>query len=112
MELVKASVILFLIDLLWLSTGGVYAQKMTEKIQGSPVHFRYIGALFVYLALGYLLLQVSTDTQAFLYGMAVYAVYDFTNFALLKDYDIRFALADTLWGGILFVAARRLLLAL
>jgi uncharacterized membrane protein len=29
-------------------------------------------------------------------------VYDFTNYALLKDYDFRFAVADTVWGGVLF----------
>jgi uncharacterized membrane protein len=37
-------------------------------------------------------------------GLSTYAVYDFTSYALLKNYDLRFAIADTLWGGILFAA--------
>jgi uncharacterized membrane protein len=41
----------------------------------------------------------------------VYAVYDFTNVAIFEDYDWKFAIADSLWGGILFVGARHLLKA-
>jgi uncharacterized membrane protein len=36
-------------------------------------------------------------------GSTTYAVYDFTSYALLKDYDWRIAIADTLWGGVLFM---------
>jgi len=37
-------------------------------------------------------------------GSAVYGIYDFTNYSTFKDYDIRFAAADTTWGGILMAA--------
>lgn len=56
----------------------------------------------MYLALAFLLLQMKTAQEAFYVGAATYAVYDFTNLATLKNYDVRFALADSLWGGILF----------
>ena len=77
---------------------------MHEKIQGVPVVFRYGAAAIVYVALAYLLSYAKTALNAFYIGLSAYAVYDFTNYALLKDYDIRFALADTIWGGILFSA--------
>ena len=100
---IKTIIILIIVDLIWLSTGGKYAIRMTEKIQKEPLIFRYASGFIVYLALGYLLLQTKSYKQAFLYGLTTYMVYDFTNYALLKDYDLKFAIADSLWGGILFV---------
>ena len=100
---IKTIIILIIVDLIWLSTGGKYAIRMTEKIQKEPLIFRYASGFIVYLALAYLLLQTKNYKQAFLYGLTTYMVYDFTNYALLKDYDLKFAIADSLWGGILFV---------
>ena len=100
-----------MVDMFWLLTGGIYARNMTERIQGSPVHFRFIGAAIVYACLAHLLLQTTSMTNAFVTGVMVYAVYDFTNYALLDQYDWKFAIADSLWGGILFVGARHLLKA-
>jgi uncharacterized membrane protein len=96
-------VVLIVIDTLWLFTGGQFAIRMTEKIQGSSVVFRYGSALIVYIALAYLHNTFATSIkEAFALGLSTYAVYDFTNYALLKDYDFRFAVADTVWGGVLF----------
>ena len=35
-------------------------------------------------------------------GAATYAVYDFTSLAILKKYEVGVAIADTVWGGVLF----------
>ena len=111
-SLLKTAAVLFLVDLFWLLTGGIYARKMTERIQGSPLQMRYGSAIIVYLLLAYMLLQTKSSKEAFFYGAAIYGVYDFTNYALLDNYDWKFGIADTLWGGILFVLARHLLKAL
>jgi len=110
-RILKASAILVLVDLFWLLTGGIFARNMAERIQGAPVHFRYVAAAVVYLCLARLLLETTSLKQAFLTGVCVYAVYDFTNLAIFEDYDWKFAIADSLWGGILFVVARHLLKA-
>lgn len=89
-------------DMAWLLTGGKYSLAIHERIQGAPVVFRYGAAIVVYLAMVYLLSLAVSAAHAFTIGFCTYAVYDFTNYALLKDYDIRFAIADTVWGGILF----------
>jgi uncharacterized membrane protein len=44
--------------------------------------------------------------DAFFMGLAVYAVYDFTNLATLGKYELKFALSDSLWGGVLFAVSR------
>ncbi len=110
-SLLKAAAIIVLVDLFWLFTGGIYARKMTENIQGSPLQMRWIALPIVYLFLAYMLLETTSNKQAFMYGVSIYAVYDFTNNALFDRYDWKFAIADSLWGGVLFVIARHLLKA-
>ena len=101
-EIIKFAFFIFLIYLIYLSTAGQYAMKMTENIQNNPVKFRFLSCIIVYIALGYMLSQTTSYQQAFLYGISIYAVYDFTNYALFEKYDWKFAIIDTLWGGILF----------
>lgn len=108
-SLIKTAGVLFLVDIFWLATGGIYARKMTELIQGQPIQMRFMSAIIVYLFLAHMLLQTKSAQEAFLYGVCIYGVYDFTNNALLQQYDWKFAIADTLWGGVLFVLARHLL---
>jgi uncharacterized membrane protein len=110
-SLLKTAAIIFLVDIFWLLTGGIYARNMTERIQGKPIEMRFVSAAIVYLFLAFMLLQTKSAKEAFLYGSAIYGVYDFTNNALLDQYDWKFAIADTIWGGVLFVVARHLLKA-
>jgi len=108
-SLIKTAGVLFLVDIFWLATGGIYGRKMIELIQGQPIQLRFVSAIIVYLFLAYMLLQTKSANEAFLYGVSIYGVYDFTNHAVFQQYDWKFAIADTLWGGVLFVLARHLL---
>jgi len=105
----KAAAVLFFVDIFWLSTAGIFGRAMIERIQGEAISYRYVGAALVYVFLAYLLLETHTYQEAFFRGVAIYGVYEFTNYAVFERYDWKFALADTLWGGILFVCARYLL---
>jgi uncharacterized membrane protein len=109
--LLKTAGVIVLIDLFWIATGGIYARSIAENIQGSALDIRYAPAIITYLFLAYMLLETKSYKQAFMYGVCIYGVYDFTTMALFKGYDWKFALADTLWGGILFVMARYMLQA-
>ena len=95
-------VMFVLIDSVWLLTAGQYALAMTQRTKGSPVSINLGAALVVYVALAYLVWQVTSVQEAGLLGAAVYAVYDFTSLAILKKYELGMAVADTLWGGVLF----------
>jgi len=107
--LLKTMVVLILVDMLWIATGGIYARAIAERIQGGPLNIRYMAALATYVFLAYMLLETQSYKQAFLYGVCIYGVYDFTTMALFSDYDWKFAVADTLWGGVLFVLVRHLM---
>ena len=110
-HLLKTAGIILLIDLFWIATGGIYARSIAERIQGDALEIRYLPAAITYLLLAYMLLETKSYKQAFMYGVCIYGVYDFTTMALFKGYDWKFALADTLWGGLLFVSARWMLKA-
>jgi uncharacterized membrane protein len=91
------------LDVPWLLVSNTFVSSMIQKIQGKEINLRVVPAFIVYFALAYLALIPKTAMEAFLLGLCVYAVYDFTNLATLANYDWRFAVADSLWGGILFV---------
>jgi uncharacterized membrane protein len=101
-----AVLLLAVVDLPWLLLIGETAQKLVHRIQGSELTLKFLPAFVVYLALAYLVLQVESPMEAFKMGVATYAVYDFTNLAMFKNYTLSFALMDTLWGGVLFALVR------
>jgi uncharacterized membrane protein len=107
--IIKAAIALFVVDLFWILTGGIYGRNMFGLIQGKPMEVRFVSAAIVYFFLAYMLLQTKSTKQAFIYGTCIYGVYDFTNHAIFDKYDWKFGLMDTLWGGVLFVITRQLL---
>jgi len=101
-----AFLLLIALDIPWLTLQMSASQKMFSEIQGGrAVRMTLWPAVVVYIALAYLLLLQTSVRGAFLSGAAVYAVYEFTNMAVFKDYSLSFAVADTLWGGVLFSVA-------
>jgi uncharacterized membrane protein len=81
--------------------------KMIQKIQGSSISFRPEGAIVCYLALTgllyyFIILPKLPATDAALLGLGTYAVYESTNYAVIKNWDPQVAVIDTLWGGALF----------
>ena len=101
-EPIFLAILIAIVDVPWLWGSSGWSGQMVRNIQGSAIEFNYAAAVIVYLALGYLATIPNSYKEAFLIGLTTYAVYDFTNLAILKNYDVGFALSDTLWGGILF----------
>jgi uncharacterized membrane protein len=95
--------IIIVVDLPWLMLGSKTSKAMILSIQGSELTIRWFAALVVYFALAYLAHLPKDNTEAFLLGLCIYAVYDFTNYSTLKNYSLKFAVMDSLWGGVLFV---------
>ena len=112
-NLIPLAALFVVCDMPWLWISSTHAQSMIKKIQGgAPMQLRWEGALPIYIALAYLVQQANSATSAFLLGLCVYAVYDFTNYTTLSNYELQFAVADSLWGGILFTIVRSVALYL
>jgi len=104
-RLVILAVVMFLLDLPWLSLIGGQYSAIVKAIQGGgEVRMRPLAGVVVYPAMAYLALGTTSLKEAFFTGLAVYAVYDFTVLAAFAKYPIYMAVADTLWGGTLFAA--------
>ena len=92
-------------------------KKMISNIQKSPFVVNKYAALASYLllALGLAIFlipnirkeHILSDSLYYggLLGLVIYGVFDFTNLAIIKRYNINIALIDMAWGGILFTIA-------
>lgn len=99
-------ILLLLIDLIYLSLFGKEFKNLVSKIQKKPFTVNILGAigsyLFIAAALYYFVIKDKRPIfDAFLLGIFLYGVFDFTNLAIFKDYNWKIGLIDTLWGGIL-----------
>lgn len=91
-----------ILDLPWLYIQGPAVKDIVRDIQADrSMNVRLWGAVPVYLAIGYLVSQIHSAPRAFLAGMCTYAVYDFTQIVTFDKYPVWFAMADSLWGGLL-----------
>jgi len=111
-----SSMTLLILDFIWISTymGGKY-NILVNKIQNSKMEVKTIYAVFAYslMLLGlniFVLPKIDTENvkvsdcliYGFLFGVILYGVYDFTCAAVLKDWDIKLAFIDILWGGLVY----------
>ena len=76
-------------------------------VQGSDIKINYVAAIFAYIflifGLNYFIIQKHKSVKdAALLGLVIYAVYEFTNLALLKNWQVSTAIIDTIWGSILY----------
>lgn len=100
-------VLLLVIDSVYLMFIYRAFTDMIVRIQKGPLKLNWIGAVVCYLALAGLLYYfiVKPGKSAFdaaLLGFGTYTVYEATSYALLKDWDWKIAVIDSLWGGVLF----------
>jgi uncharacterized membrane protein len=105
------------IDFAYLSVIKGHFARQIAAVQGSPMVVNVSAAIATYVflifGLNYFIIRPGRSAwDAFLLGLVVYGVYDFTNLALLSKWQLFTALTDTLWGGALFYLTTRLVLGL
>ena len=103
-----AFVTLFLLDMAWFAASSpLYASVVTKR----PINRIAAAAVWLLLALAVAGQRPRptrwTDAAAYgsLVGLVVYGVYNGTNYAILADWPIHVALADTAWGCVVCGAA-------
>jgi uncharacterized membrane protein len=101
------AIIFVILDGLYINFFKNYFNRQIKSVQGSDIQINIIASGIVYIflifGLSYFIIQKNRSVKdAFILGLVIYAVYDFTNVALLKNWKVSTAILDTLWGGILF----------
>ena len=104
--LLNILIILILIDSIYLYLTKNLFKKMVLEIQNSDLQIRLESGLMVYLLITvglyyFIIKEKRSPYDAALLGLIMYGVFDFTNYAIFKNYDIYIGLMDTLWGSIL-----------
>jgi len=110
-------VFFILLDYVWIGLlmKGFYVSALSEIGRVSDGAFKpHIPSMIaVYVALALLVtlflmplfqtegVTVKTVGYAFLFGVLSYGFYEFTNYALLKDWPAKIITADIIWGGVL-----------
>ena len=107
-SLIISSILLVLIDSVYLSMiGKPTFEKTVAAIQGSKLVVNMPPAIFTYILmaiiLNYFIISANKPAfDAFILGFCAYGIFDFTNLAIFKNYTLKTAIMDTLWGAILF----------
>jgi len=88
--------------------------KQIESVQKSPLSMNIIAAIICYISLVvglfyFIIHKKRSILDAFLLGLYVYAVYETTNLAILKNWNWNIAIIDTLWGGVLYALTTSIL---
>ena len=105
---IVSSILLVLVDLIYLYfVGKPVFDKTVAAIQNSSLVVNIAPAIFTYILMVILLNHfiISSNKSAFdafILGFCTYGIFDFTNMAIFKKYNLRTAITDTLWGAILF----------
>jgi uncharacterized membrane protein len=100
-------IIMIIMDSIYLSSMSDYFKNQVKLVQKTPLKLNIIGAIicYIFLVLGLYYFIISRNESilnAFLFGLVIYAVYEYTNYALLENWLFKTTVLDTAWGGILF----------
>ena len=110
-----SSLTLLFLDFFWIKMYmGKKYEILINKIQNSKIKIKYIFAFFAYLlmlvGLNFFVIPKIRKTNklidsikyGFSFGVIVYGIYDMTCAAIFRDWDIKLALIDIIWGGFVF----------
>lgn len=105
--LIVCTLAMLALDACWITFNMKSYQNQIIMVQRVVMQVKPLGAVIVYglmiFALFYFILMKKRPViEAFLLGLAIFGVYDFTNYAMIKKWDPMLACTDTLWGGALY----------
>jgi len=103
--------VMLVLDSVYLSTTKNFFGKMIKSIQGQSVSLNYLGLFATYIALlasyyYFIMARNGSVFDAFILGISIYGVYELTNYTILKNWNLKAVVLDTLWGGLLFSLTR------
>ncbi len=105
--LLISALILVLLDGLYLKLIRGLFTRQIKSVQGSELQMKLTPAIIAYIflvfGLNYFIISKKGSVKdAALLGLVIYAVYEFTNLSLLKNWTVTISVIDTLWGALLF----------
>lgn len=106
-EILVASIALLGLDACYITLTKAWWDIQIATVQRVAMQVRILGAIVCYILLiaglyFFILKNHRPVLEAFLLGIVIYGVYESTNYAILKKWDWRISVMDTLWGGTVY----------
>ena len=106
-KIVIITIITAILDAIFLYIKRLFSNDQITQVQNTFIKMDYFSAslcyIFLIYGLYYFIIKNNKSIQdAFLLGIIEYGVYELTTKSLLKDWNYKTVIIDTLWGGILF----------
>lgn len=100
-------VVFVTLDSIYLTSMKGYFDNQVKLIQGSVIKMNLVPAVLCYFSLVFgiyyfIIKEKKPLLDAFLLGLVIYTVYEFTNWALFNSWKPLTVVIDSLWGAILF----------
>lgn len=114
---VIAIILLLIFDFIWITLNYSRYNTLVSNVQGSKMNTKIVSAILAYtlmiIGLIYIVFPlVDKDTSqnkllkalkyGGLFGLVVYGIYNFTNYAIFDNYSLSIGLTDTLWGTFVY----------
>ncbi len=109
-ELAIITATFLILDGIYFTINNNFFKKTIQSVQKSPLKANYVGVVLAYVFLVaieyyFVIMKNLKAKDAFLLGMGIYGVYEFTNLASFTNWPISLVIMDTIWGGVLFASA-------
>jgi uncharacterized membrane protein len=120
LRILLVSVFVLVVDGIWLRLQRGMYRKTIRETQKREMKVRIAGAIWSYVSIIALIVMFAEFVEVgdfwplygFIYGALIYGVFNGTNVAIFREYSVKTAVTDTLWGGILFSVSIALYLRL
>ena len=101
------AIIFVVLDGIYLNLVKNAFNKQIKSIQGTDIQINYIYTAITYIflifGLNYFIIQKHKSIKdATILGLVIYAVYEFTNLSLFKNWSLLLGIIDTIWGALLY----------
>lgn len=100
-------VVFITLDSIYLTSMKGFFDRQVKSIQGSIIKMNLVPAILCYISLVFgvyyfIIREKKSLGDAFLLGLVIYTVYEFTNWSLFDNWKLMTVVIDSLWGAILF----------
>ena len=107
LQYLLSAIVFVILDGFYLNLTKDYFNRQVKSIQGSDIkaNFIAVGITYIFLIYGlnYFIIQKNRPVKdAALLGLVIYAVYEFTNLSIFKNWSVLSTMIDTPWGAVLF----------
>jgi len=105
LKLILTAIVILGLDKYFFSSIPLFS-KAIKNIQKTPLELRWYSVVITYIILitglfYFIIFPNKSVAEGAFFGAVMYGVFDFTNHAIFKNYNLSLALIDMAWGTLL-----------